>query len=155
MGLARVDTRDVSVVAFQLNHRQIPLSESPRASKRVPLFPTLAPPAYLGDFTEATVAIVNLHGQGTYDLAKDLHGWGITLQVRRDLENAHDENAVGCYTKIKGNFDLVGYLCREDAAVIAPELDAGATLKGHLLGPPWSGSNSRGGSVGLTVYLAE
>lgn len=143
------------MAVYQLNHRQIPLSSSPRAGKRIPQFETLASPAYVGDFREATSAIVNLHGQGTYDLVKELADAGIDLHVQRDLDNAHDENAVSCHLKVNGSFDLVGYLGREDAALIAPELDAGATLKAKVLGPPWSGSSSRGGSVGITIYLHD
>lgn len=143
------DTESMGL-AYQL--KQIPLSESPR-TRRIPQFATLAPPAYLGEFTEFPVAIVNLHGQGTYELVKDLRRRAVDLHVRRDRDNEHDENAVACYVEANGGFDLVGYLGREDAATIAPELDAGATLRAKLLGRPWSGADARGGSVSVTVYL--
>lgn len=134
----------------------IPLSSAPRAPRIVPQFRSLALPAYLGDFRTLTTRIVGLHARDTYDLAKDVAEEGLVLEVARDVDNEHDDNACLCQLRVNGTPELVGYVDAEDSSELAEAIDAGAVLRARPTGqPPWSGRESKGGSLDVEVYLEE
>lgn len=75
---------------------------------------------------------------------------GAALELRRDPDNAHDPNAIQVHPGDRG--DQVGWVPRELAAELAPELDAGR---------PWSAvvlreqrASPRDPRHGLTMLLA-
>jgi HIRAN domain-containing protein len=73
--------------------------------------------------------VVGVAGAGTHHadaLATDAVAPGRTLELRRDSDNPHDPNAIAVHA-VGG--EQVGWVPRELAAEIAPELDAGR---------PWS-----------------
>jgi hypothetical protein len=56
-------------------------------------------------------------------LASDAAAPGKPLELRRDPDNPHDPNAIAVHPADGG--EQVGWVPRELAAVLAPELDAG------------------------------
>ena len=81
-------------------------------------------------------------------LASDAAAPGRPLELRRDPANAHDANAIA----VHAGGALVGFVPREPAAHLAPELDAGR---------PWSAAvlreqraSPRDPRTGLTMLLA-
>jgi HIRAN domain len=83
-------------------------------------------------------------------LASDLVAPGRALELRRDPENPHDPNAIAVHPT--GGGEQVGWVPREVAAEIAPEVDSGR---------PWSAvvlreqrRSPRDPRHGLTMLLA-
>src|SRR5688572_3892439 len=81
-------------------------------------------------------------------LASDAAAPGGTLELRRDAANPHDANAIA----VHAGGEQVGWVPRELAAEIAPELDAGrpwsaVVLREQRLSP-------RDPRTGLTMLLA-
>lgn len=81
-------------------------------------------------------------------LASDAAGPGRPLELRRDPDNEHDPNAIA----VLAGGEQVGWVPREVAAELAPELDAGrpwaaAVLREHRTSP-------RDPRTGLTLLLA-
>jgi hypothetical protein len=83
-------------------------------------------------------------------LASDAAAPGKPLELRRDPENPHDPHAIAVHPA--GGGEQVGWVPRELAAVLAPELDAGR---------PWSAivlreqrRSPRDPRHGLTMLLA-
>ena len=64
-------------------------------------------------------------------LASDAVAPGGALELRRDPDNAHDPNAIQVHPGDGG--DQVGWVPRELAAELAPELDAGRPLAAVVL----------------------
>jgi hypothetical protein len=130
--------------------RELPLSDAPRQSRRMPLFEVLTGSVYCGTFQVTYGYVVNLHGQGTYDRAKELTG-DTSLSLWREHANEHDENAVQVYIGGDGGNVFLGYLDRETAAVVAREMDKGARLTARPEGRPLSGKPNRGGSLEIRI----
>jgi len=147
------DTESMSAGTYQL--REIPLSDFPRLRKIIPTFPTWVMAAYVGGFEEIVGHVVALHARGTYDLAKELYKSELKMYLERDRENEHDENAVAMYFKVNGTPELVGYVDRETARIIAPELDAGAKLEAKIISHPRGGRPNRGGSAETQIYRVD
>ena len=82
-------------------------------------------------------------------LASDAAAPGRALVLRRDAGNEHDANAIAVET---GDGAMLGFVPRELAAELAPDLDAGrpwsATVLRELLGSP------RDPRSGVTMLLA-
>jgi hypothetical protein len=64
-------------------------------------------------------------------LASDAVAPGGALELRRDPDNAHDPNAIQVHPSAGG--DQVGWVPRELAAELAPELDAGRPMAAVVL----------------------
>jgi hypothetical protein len=64
-------------------------------------------------------------------LASDAVAPGARLELRRDPDNPHDPNAIQVHPSDGG--DQVGWVPRELAAELAPELDAGRPLSAVVL----------------------
>jgi hypothetical protein len=142
--------------------RQVPagvlvaLSDTPHAPRLVPLLRSL--PRYLGSFSTLSSRVVGVHVQKTWGLAVKIAEEGRELELERDVGNQHDANAVACYLPACGDRDrvLVGYLDAVDAALIAPELDAGAPLRARpTADAPVAGAGSKGGALDIEVFLSE
>ena len=74
-----------------------PLSDAPRFT-RGGAMPTLDPtPIWDEDFATRSVTIVNLHGKGDYDAAKDAASEGWEILLEREPDNEFDPNAVIAY----------------------------------------------------------
>ena len=76
---------------------------------------------------------------------------GRSLELRRDLENAHDPNAIAVHAAEGG--DQVGWVPRELAAELAPLMDAGRRWTALSLRE--SRPSPREPRNGLTMVLAE
>jgi HIRAN domain len=95
--------------------------------------------------------IAGVAGAGTYHaeaLASAAVAPGRPLRLRRDAENPHDPNAIA----VEAGDEQVGWVPRELAAELAPDLDAGR---------PWSAvvlrerrASPRDPRTGLTMLLA-
>lgn len=131
---------------------QIPLSDSPR-ERRLPQFKSLSGSAPEYDFAPVYGAVVNLHGSGGWDVAKDLSSLGLELTLERDLENEHDLNAVSVIASCEWGPERIGFLDRETAAGVATKLDLGYPLVAVPQGRPWAGRGSKGGSMSLEIRL--
>jgi hypothetical protein len=83
-------------------------------------------------------------------LASDALTPGRPLVLRRDTGNPHDENAVAVHPE--GGGDQVGWVPRELAAELAPELDAGRTWSAVVLRE--QRPSPRDPRTGLTMLLA-
>jgi HIRAN domain len=113
---------------------------------------------YLARDSEALAArdlrIVGVAGAGGHHpdaLALDAAAPGRPLELRRDPDNPHDPNAIAVHL-VGGNGEQVGWVPREVAAELAPELDAER---------PWSAvvlreqrRSPRDPRHGLTMLLA-
>jgi hypothetical protein len=105
------------------------------------------------ELAERGLRVVGVAGAGRHHadaLASDAVAPASPLELRRDPENPHDPNAIAVHPA--GGGDQVGWVPREDAAEIAPELDAGR---------PWSAlvlreqrRSPRDPRHGLTMLLA-
>jgi hypothetical protein len=96
----------------------------------------------------AAVAGAGTHHAGA--LAADTAAPGSALELRRDPGNPHDANAIAVYPAAGG--DQLGWVPRELASELAPQLDAGS---------PWSAialreqrRSPRDPRHGLTMLLA-
>jgi hypothetical protein len=106
--------------------------------------PTLDPtPIWDEDFATRSVTIVNLHGKGDYDAAKDAasEGWEILLEREPDNES-------NCTAKT-----ILGYIEKEGSPELAEQLSLGAPLHAKASGRPYSGAGARGGSLDVLVFL--
>jgi len=74
---------------------------------------------------------------------------GRTLELRRDVANEHDANAIAVHA---AGADQIGWIPREFAATIAPELDAGTTWTAVALRE--ARRSPREPRTGLTMLLA-
>ena len=75
---------------------------------------------------------------------------GAALELRRDPGNPHDPNAIGVWTA--GGAGQAGWVPRELAAELAPELDAGRTWSAVVLRE--RRASPRDPRTGLTMLLA-
>ena len=141
----------MSATAYAL--REIPLSSAPRQTRRIPLIEVPTGPLFSGEFETVFGYVVNLHGQGTYELAKQLATDNVPLLFERDYENEHDPNAVKAYTVSTRGRDFVGYVDSDTAAAIAGDLDKGAELIAYPQGWPRGGSGRRGGQLEISIDL--
>jgi HIRAN domain-containing protein len=96
------------------------------------------------------VGVAGAAGHHAEALASDAAEPGRRLELRRDLANPHDENAIAVHGE--GGGEQLGWVPREVAAELAPELDAGK---------PWSAvvlreqrRSPRDPRHGLTMLLA-
>jgi HIRAN domain-containing protein len=96
------------------------------------------------------VGVAGAAGHHAAALASDAAEPGRRLELRRDLANPHDENAIAVHGE--GGGEQLGWVPREVAAELAPQLDAGR---------PWSAvvlreqrSSPRDPRHGLTMLLA-
>jgi hypothetical protein len=83
-------------------------------------------------------------------LASDAVAPGRPLVLHRDLGNPHDENAIAVHPE--GGGDQIGWVPRELAAELAPELDAGRTWSAVVLRE--QRASPRDPRTGLTMLLA-
>jgi hypothetical protein len=96
------------------------------------------------------VGVAGAAGHHAAALASEVAEPGRRLELRRDLANPHDENAIAVHGD--GGGEQLGWVPREVAAELAPELDAGK---------PWSAvvlreqrGSPRDPRHGLTMLLA-
>jgi hypothetical protein len=85
--------------------------------------------SYLGrdapDLAERGLRVLGVAGAGRHHadaLGSDAAAPGSPLELRRDPANPHDENAISVHT---ANGAQVGWVPREAAAELAPEIDSG------------------------------
>jgi hypothetical protein len=111
---------------------------------------------YLGrdapELTARGLRVASVAGAGRHHaeaLASDAAAPGRPLELRRDAANEHDPNAI----MVLAGGELIGFVPREPAAELAPELDAGR---------PWSAivlreqrASPRDPRSGLTMLLAN
>jgi hypothetical protein len=83
-------------------------------------------------------------------LASDAVAPGSPLELRRDHANEHDPNAIAVHA---AGGEQIGWVPRELAAQIAPELDAGAPWSARALRE--SRASPRDPRTGLTMLLAR
>jgi hypothetical protein len=83
-------------------------------------------------------------------LASDAVAPGARLELRRDPDNPHDPNAIQVHPGDGG--DQVGWVPRELAAELAPELDAGRPLSAVVLRE--QRRSPRDSRHGLTMLIA-
>jgi hypothetical protein len=83
-------------------------------------------------------------------LAADTAAPGRTLELRRDATNPHDENAIAVHA---AGGAQVGWVPREIAAELAPDLDAGRPLSAVVLRE--LRPSPRGPRTGVTMLLAR
>jgi HIRAN domain len=105
------------------------------------------------ELRERGLRVVGVAGAGRHHadgLASDAVAPGSPLELRRDRENEHDPNAIAVHPA--GGGEQVGWVPRELAEEIAPELDAGR---------PWAAlvlreqrRSPRDPRHGLTMLLA-
>jgi hypothetical protein len=112
---------------------------------------------YLGRDAPALAArglrVVGVAGAGTHHteaLNADTVAPGRALELRRDPDNAHDPNAIAVYPRDGG--DQVGWVPRELAAELAPQLDAGRSWAAIALRE--QRRSPRDPRHGLTMLLA-
>jgi HIRAN domain len=96
------------------------------------------------------VGVAGAAGHHAAALASEAAEPGRRLELRRDLANPHDDNAIAVHGD--GGGEQLGWVPREVAAELAPELDAGR---------PWSAvvlreqrASPRDPRHGLTMLLA-
>jgi HIRAN domain len=96
------------------------------------------------------VGVAGAAGHHTAALASEAAEPGRRLELRRDLANPHDENAIAVHGE--GGGEQLGWVPRDVAAELAPELDAGR---------PWSAvvlreqrASPRDPRHGLTMLMA-
>ena len=110
--------------------------------------PTLDPtPIWDEDFATRSVTIVNLHGKGDYDAAKDAASEGWEILLEREPDNEFDPNAVIAYLD-ESNCTaktILGYIEKEGSPELAEQLSLGAPLHAKASGRPYSGAGARGG----------
>jgi hypothetical protein len=82
-------------------------------------------------------------------LESDSAAPGRALVLRRDADNEHDANAIAVET---GAGELLGFVPRELAAELAPELDAGRPWSAVALREPRA--SPRDPRIGVTMLLA-
>jgi hypothetical protein len=75
---------------------------------------------------------------------------GAELSLRRDRDNEHDDNAIAVHPA--GGGEQLGWVPREPAAELAPELDAGKTWSAVVLRE--QRASPRDPRSGLTMLLA-
>jgi hypothetical protein len=83
-------------------------------------------------------------------LQSDAAAPGRPLRLRRDPANEHDANAIGVELETR---EQIGYVPRDVAAELAPELDAGTTWSALALRE--SRASPRDPRKGLTMLLAR
>jgi HIRAN domain len=103
------------------------------------------------ELAQRGLRVMGVAGAGQHHaeaLASDAAAPGRPLELRRDRDNPHDENAIA----VHGGGEQLGWVPRELAAELAPELDAGR---------PWSAvvlreqrRSPRDPRHGLTMLLA-
>jgi hypothetical protein len=130
----------------------VALSATPTRKRLAPKFTTELP-SYSGVFEPRYAYVVNLHANGTYDLAKDVIGLNLELYLEHETGNEHDANAIKVFVGKGGDF--LGYLDAETAAAIVDELNLGAPLYAKATAGPWGGRQSRGGQVEILVELKD
>ena len=82
-------------------------------------------------------------------LQSDAVAPGSALDLRRDVSNEHDHNAIAVHTQVD---EQVGWVPRELAATLAPELDAGKPWTAIVLRE--ARRSPRDPRLGLTLLLA-
>ena len=77
----------------------------------------------------------------------------ITVQLRREQDNAHDKNAVQVVAAVKGKGSAVlGYLNKQLAAAVAPLMDKGAEIVSRFKAV--TGGEERYLNYGLNIEIA-
>jgi HIRAN domain len=102
---------------------------------------------------ELGLKVAGVAGAGAFHadaLQTELVEPGQPLELRRDPENEHDPNAVAVYPARGG--DQVGWVPREVAEELAPELDAGKQWSAVVLRE--QRASPRDPRSGLTMLLA-
>jgi len=112
--------------------------------------------AYLGrdapELAAAGLRVAGVAGAARHHadaLASDAAAPGRALVLRRDPGNVHDANAIGVAT---ADDALLGYVPRELAAELAPELDAGRPWAAAVLRE--QRASPRDPRIGVTMLLA-
>jgi hypothetical protein len=113
---------------------------------------------YLGrdapELAERGLRVVGVAGAGLHHadaLATDAAEPGRPLELHRDLANPHDENAIAVHGAPAG--PQLGWVPREVAADLAPELDQGSTWSAVVLRE--RRRSPRDPRDGLTMLLAQ
>jgi HIRAN domain len=96
------------------------------------------------------VAVAGAGRHHAHALASDAAAPGRPLDLRRDVGNPHDPNAIAVYPADGG--EQVGWVPRAVAAELAPELDAGRAWSAVLLRE--QRRSPRDARHGLTMLLA-
>jgi len=104
------------------------------------------------ELQRAGLRVASVAGAGRHHaeaLQADTVAPGNALNLRRDVANEHDANAIAVHA---AGADQIGWIPRELAATIAPELDAGTTWTAIVLRE--ARRSPRDPRLGLTVLLA-
>jgi hypothetical protein len=111
---------------------------------------------YLGrdaaQLRDAGLRVASVAGAGSHHAAalqSDAVAPGHMLELRRDIANEHDANAIAVHAP---GAEQIGWVPRELAATIAPELDAGSTWTAVALRE--ARPSPREARSGLTMLLA-
>jgi hypothetical protein len=102
---------------------------------------------------ELGLRVAGVAGAGAFHaeaLQNELVKPGEPLELRRDRDNPHDPNAIAVYPARGG--EQVGWVPREVAAELAPELDAGNQWSAVVLRE--QRASPRDPRTGLTMLLA-
>ncbi len=83
--------------------------------------------ATIGDAQRFHTKVVGVSFEGRQDIIAGLSS-GSALELRREANNPHDANAIAVYY---GHLQL-GFLKKDLAAHLAPEIDAGARYRAHI-----------------------
>jgi hypothetical protein len=97
------------------------------------------------------VGVAGAAGHHAAALASDAAEPGRRLELRRDLANPHDANAIAVHGD--GGGEQLGWVPREVAAELAPELDSGTTWSAVVLRE--QRRSPRDPRHGLTMLLAR
>ncbi len=104
------------------------------------------PYATIGDASGFNTKVVGVTFEGRQDIVASLRP-GEALELRRDAANAHDPNAIGIWY---GSLQL-GFVRREIAARIAPNLDGGERYAAAVTAVTGGGTRS----FGINVYVTR
>lgn len=92
--------------------------------------------------------VVGVTFEGRQEIIRKMNELTNILFALREPDNPYDSNAIGVYTKDhRGKKKSVGYIRKEKATELAPQLDAGKTL--DILNYHIVGSGANGHSLGI------
>jgi single-stranded-DNA-specific exonuclease len=103
------------------------------------------PYATIGEATEFNTKVVGVSFEGRQDVVAGLYA-GLPLELRRHPENAYDANAIGVWY---GALQL-GFLKREIAARVAPNIDGGERYTAEVTAVTGGGARSTGVNIFVT-----
>lgn len=122
---------------------EAPLSDSLRFRR----YPTLPRQWHVDPIA---AVIVGLHVHKGWGRAERYLAEGWTFDLRRDVDNQHDPNAVSVHSRS----GKIGYIGAEASAAVAELLDQGAPIVARPAGAPFAGAGSKGGNQAVWVGIS-